>query len=185
MNNWENENKIKIIINFHLLTENQRMPNMLGQVATFIQHVGPNFVQHVGPTFLRWAKCWWFCIANQRWPNANCSLMPNVGPTSTCYLGRMKHGYIKGKILTRPSGAVHITGIRHRWIMRSSNAEIGWDRKEEWTYISKVIHKEHWPIYTCIECTYFIGKEMCRRQKENPYIILLCWKRTIHIKYTL
>ena len=32
MNNWENENlKKNIVNNFHLLTENQRLPNMLGQ----------------------------------------------------------------------------------------------------------------------------------------------------------
>ena len=28
-----------------------------------------------------------FASRNQRWPNKNCSLKPNVGPTSTCYLG--------------------------------------------------------------------------------------------------
>ena len=85
--------KKNIVNNFHLLTESQRLPNMLGQRLynmlgqrllnmlgqrlynmlgqrlynmlgqRLYKHVGPTFVQHVWPTFFGWAKWGWFCIA--------------------------------------------------------------------------------------------------------------------------
>ena len=61
----------------------QRLYNML---ATFVQHVGSTFVQHVEPTFLDEQSADGFASRNQRWPNENYSLRPNVGQTSTCYL---------------------------------------------------------------------------------------------------
>ena len=84
------EMKIKkknIVNNFHLLTKNQRLPNMLAQ--RLYNMLGQCLYNMLGQRFFGWAKCWWFCIANQRWPNENCSLKPIVGPTSTCYLGSM------------------------------------------------------------------------------------------------
>ena len=111
MNNWENEIKKKknIVNNFHLLTENQRLPNILGQRLPnmlgqrFYNTLGQRFYymlgqrlynmlgqrlyNMLGQRFLDEQSEDGFASRNQRWPNENCSLRPNVGPTSTCYLG--------------------------------------------------------------------------------------------------
>ena len=102
MNNWENEIKKKNIVNnFHLLTENQRLPkmlgqrlyNMLGQCFYYMlgqrlyNMLGQRLYNMLGQRFLDEQSADGFASRNQRWPNENCSLRPNVGPTSTCYLG--------------------------------------------------------------------------------------------------
>ena len=93
MNNWENEIKKNIVNNFHLLTENQRLPNMLGQRLynmlgqRFYYMLGQRLYNMLGQRFLDEQSADGFASRNQRWPNENCSLRPNVGPTSTCYLG--------------------------------------------------------------------------------------------------
>ena len=55
----------------------QRLYNMLGQ----------RLYNMLGQHFLDEQSEDGFASRNQRWPNENCSLKPNVGPTSTCYLG--------------------------------------------------------------------------------------------------
>ena len=77
--------KKNIVNNFHLLTESQRLPNMLDQRLynklgqrllnmlgqrlynmlgqRLYNMLGQRFLQHVGPTFFGWAKWGWFCIA--------------------------------------------------------------------------------------------------------------------------
>ena len=93
--------KKNIVNNFHLLTENQRSPNMLGQrlYNMFGQRLynmlgqrlynmlGQRWYNMLGQRFLDEQSADGFASRNQRWPNKNCSLRPNVGPTSTCYLG--------------------------------------------------------------------------------------------------
>ena len=94
--------KKNIVNNFHLLTENQRLPNMLGQ--RFYNMLGQRFYyilgqrlynmlgqrlyNMLGQRFLDEQSEDGFASRNQRWPNENCSLRPNVGPTSTCYLDK-------------------------------------------------------------------------------------------------
>ena len=87
--------------NFHLLTENQRLPNMLGQRLynmlgqrlynmlgqRLYNMLGQRLYNMLGQRFLDEQSADGFASCNQRWPNENCSLRPNVGPTSTCYLG--------------------------------------------------------------------------------------------------
>ena len=101
--------KKNIINNFHLLTESQRLSNMLGQRLYNMlgQHLYNMLDQRLynmlgqrlynmldqrlynmlGQHFLDEQSEDGFASRNQRWPNENCSLKPNVGPTSTCYLG--------------------------------------------------------------------------------------------------
>ena len=105
MNHWENENKKKNIVdNFHLLTESQRLPNMLGQRLynmlgqrlynmlgqRLYNMLGQRLYNMLGQHFLDEQSEDGFASLNQRWPNENCSLKPNVGPTSTCYLGAVR-----------------------------------------------------------------------------------------------
>ena len=102
--------KKNIINNFHLLTESQRLSNMLGQRLYNMlgQHLYNMLDQRLynmlgqrlynmldqrlynmlGQHFLDEQSEDVFASRNQRWPNENCSLKPNVGPTSTCYLGK-------------------------------------------------------------------------------------------------
>ena len=94
--------KTNIVKNFHLLTENQRLPNMLGQRLynmlgqrfyymlgqRLYNMLGQRLYNMLGQRFLDEQSVDGFASRNQRWPNKNCSLRPNVGPTSTCYLGR-------------------------------------------------------------------------------------------------
>ena len=68
-----------------MLTENQRLPNMLGQ--RLYNMLGQRLYNMLGQRFLDEQSADGFASPNQRWPNENCSLRPNVGPTSTCYLG--------------------------------------------------------------------------------------------------
>ena len=76
-----------------MLTENQRLPNMLGQRLynmldqRFYHMLGQRLYNMLGQRFLDEQSADGFASRNQRWPNENCSLRPNVGPTSTCYLG--------------------------------------------------------------------------------------------------
>ena len=77
--------KKNIVINFHLLTESQRLPNMLGQ--RLYNMLGQRLNNTLGQHFLDEQSQDGFASRNQRWPNENCNLKPNVGPTSTCYLG--------------------------------------------------------------------------------------------------
>ena len=101
--------KKNIFNNFHLLTENQRLPNMLGQRLynmlgqrllnmlgqrlynmlgqRLLNMLGQRLYNMLGQHFLDEQSEDGFASRNQRWPNENCSLKPNVGPTSTCYLG--------------------------------------------------------------------------------------------------
>ena len=109
--------KKNIVNNFHLLTESQRLPNMLGKRLYNMlgqrllnmlgqrlynmlgQHLynmlgqrlynmlGQRLYNMLGQHFLDEQSEDGFASRNQRWPNENCSLKPNVGPTSTCYLG--------------------------------------------------------------------------------------------------
>ena len=84
--------KKNIIDNFHLLTESQRLPNMLGQRLYMLGQrlynmLGQRLYNMLGQHFLDEQSEDAFASRNQRWPNENCSLKPNVGPTSTCYLG--------------------------------------------------------------------------------------------------
>ena len=81
--------KKNIVSNFHLLTESQRLPNMLGQ--RLYNMLGQRLYNMLGQHFLDEQSEDGFASRNQRWPNENCSLKPNVGPTSTCYLGLMSH----------------------------------------------------------------------------------------------
>ena len=89
-----------IVNNFHLLTESQRLPNMLGQrlynmlgqrlynlLGQRLYMLGQRLYNMLGQHFLDEQSEDGFASRNQRWPNENCSLKPNVGPTSTCYLG--------------------------------------------------------------------------------------------------
>ena len=102
--------KNNIVNNFHLLTESQRLPNMLGQRLynmlgqrllnmlgqrlynmlgqRLYNMLGQRLYNMLGQHFLDEQSEDGFASRNQRWPNENCSLKPNVGPTSTCYLGR-------------------------------------------------------------------------------------------------
>ena len=85
--------KKNIVNNCHLLTENQRLPDMLGQRLynmfgqRFYYMLGQRLYNMLGQRFLDEQSADGFASRNQRWPNENCSLRPNVGPTSTCYLG--------------------------------------------------------------------------------------------------
>ena len=101
--------KKNIVNNFHLVTESQRLPNMLGQHLYNMlgQHLynmlgkrlynmlgkrlynmlGQRLYNMLGQHFLDEQSEDGFASRKQRWPNENCSLKPNVGPTSTCYLG--------------------------------------------------------------------------------------------------
>ena len=93
--------KKNIVNNFHLLTESQRLPNMLGQrlynmldqrVLNMLGQrlynmLGQRLYNMLGQHFLDEQSEDGFASRNQRWPKENCSLKPNVGPTSTCYLG--------------------------------------------------------------------------------------------------
>ena len=85
MNNWGNEIKKSIVNNFDLLTENQRLYNTLGQ--RLYNMLGQRLYNMLGQRFLDEQSADGFASRNQRLPNKNCSLRPNVGPTSTCYLG--------------------------------------------------------------------------------------------------
>ena len=49
--------------------------------------LGQRLYNMLGQHFFGWAIEDGFASRNQRLPNKNCSLKPNVGPTSTCYLG--------------------------------------------------------------------------------------------------
>ena len=66
----------------------QRLFNMLGQ--RLYNMLGQRLYNMLGQHFLDEQSEDGFASRNQRWPNENCGLKPNVGPTSTCYLGR--HG---------------------------------------------------------------------------------------------
>ena len=94
------EMKIKkknIVNNFHLLIENQRLPNMLGQrlYKMLGQHLYNMLGQRLynmlcqrlynmlGQRFLDGQSADGFASPTQRCPNENCSLRPNY----TCYLG--------------------------------------------------------------------------------------------------
>ena len=93
--------KKNIVNNFHLLTESQRFPNMLGQPLynmlgqrlynmlgqRLYNMLGQRLYNMLGQHFLDEQSEDGFASRNQRLPNKNCSLKPNVGPTSTCYLG--------------------------------------------------------------------------------------------------
>ena len=85
-----------------MLTENQRLPSMLGQ--RLYNMLGQRLYNMLGQRlhnmlgqrlynmlgqrfFLDEQSADGFESRNQHWPNKNCSLRPNVGPTSTCYLG--------------------------------------------------------------------------------------------------
>ena len=63
----------------------QRLYNMLGQ--RLYNMLGQRLYNILGQHFLDEQSEDGFASRNQRWPNENCSLKPNVGPTSTCYLG--------------------------------------------------------------------------------------------------
>ena len=65
----------------------QRLYNMLGQ----------RLYNMLGQHFLDEQSEDGFASRNQRWPNENCSLKPNVGPTSTCYLGEGRDGGEEGE----------------------------------------------------------------------------------------
>ena len=89
--------KKNIVNNFHLLTENQCLTNMLGQRLynmldqrfyymlgqRFYYMLGQRLYNMLGQRVLDEQSA----DGYQRWPNENCSLRSNVGPTSTCYLG--------------------------------------------------------------------------------------------------
>ena len=77
--------KKNIVNNFHSLTKNQRLPNMLDQRLYNI--LGQRLYNMLGQRFLDEQSADGFASRNERWPNENCSIRPNVGPTSTCYLG--------------------------------------------------------------------------------------------------
>ena len=93
--------KKNIVNNFHLLTENQRLPyklgqrlyNMLGQRFYYMSGqrlynmLGQRLYNMLGHRFLDEQSADGFALRNQRWPNENCSVRPNVGPTSNFYLG--------------------------------------------------------------------------------------------------
>ena len=84
-----------------MLTESQRLPNMLGQRLynmlgqrlynmlgqRLYNMLGQRLYNMLGQHFLDEQSEDGFASRNQRWPNENCGLKPNVGPTSTCYLG--------------------------------------------------------------------------------------------------
>ena len=79
----------------------QRLYNVLGQ--RLYNMLGQRLHNMLGQHFLDEQSEDGFASRNQRWPNENCSLKPNVGPTSTCYLGwiyNMDHMRISG---TEPS----------------------------------------------------------------------------------
>ena len=63
----------------------QRLYNMLGQ--RLYNMLGQRLYNMLGQHFLDAQSEDGFASRNQRWPNENCGLKPNVGPTSTCYLG--------------------------------------------------------------------------------------------------
>ena len=98
--------KNPIVNNFHLLTENQRLPNMLGQRLynmlgqrlynmlgqRLYNMFGQRLYNMLGQRFLDEQSADGFASRNQRWPKENCSLRPNVSPTSTCYMGRPSTG---------------------------------------------------------------------------------------------
>ena len=65
----------------------QHLLNMLGQ--RLYNMLGQRLYNMLGQHFLDEQSEDGFASRNQRWPNKNCSLKPNVGPTSTCYLGRI------------------------------------------------------------------------------------------------
>ena len=84
--------KKNIVNNFHLLTENLRLPNMLGQrlyntLGNDCTTCWANVCTTCWANVLDEQSADGFASRNQRWPNENGSLRPNVGPTSTCYLG--------------------------------------------------------------------------------------------------
>ena len=76
-----------------MLTENQRLSNMLGQRLynmlgqRFYYMLGQRLYNMLGQRILDEQSADGFASCNQRLPNENCSLRPNVGPISTCYLG--------------------------------------------------------------------------------------------------
>ena len=63
---------------------------MLGK--SLYNMLGQRLYNMLGQRFLDEQSADGFASRNQHWPNENCSLRPNVGPTSTCYLGFMKDG---------------------------------------------------------------------------------------------
>ena len=84
MNNWEDENKKNPFVNnFHLLTENQRLPNMLGQRLynmldqrlynmlgqRLYNMLGQRLYNMLGQRFLGEQSADGFASRNQRWPN--------------------------------------------------------------------------------------------------------------------
>ena len=79
----------------------QRLPNMLGQRLynmlgqRLYNMLGQRLYNMLGQHFLDEQSEDGFASRNQRWPNENCSLKPNVGPTSTCYLGLYCHGVLR------------------------------------------------------------------------------------------
>ena len=91
-----------MLITSSLVTENQRLPNILGQrlnnmlgqrLYTMLGQrlynmLGQRLCNMLGQRFLDEQSADGFASPTQRWPNENFSLRPNVGPTSTCYLGR-------------------------------------------------------------------------------------------------
>ena len=128
--------KKNIVNNIHLLTESQRLPNMLGQ--RLYNMLGQRLYNMLGQRLYNMLGQHWynmvdqrlynmlaqrlynmlgqhfldeqsedgFASRNQRWPNENCSLKPNVGPTSTCYLGYSKNIYSDvriGQAMLRPA----------------------------------------------------------------------------------
>ena len=64
----------------------QRLYNILGQ--RLYNMLGQRLYNMFGQRFLDEQSDDGFASRNQIWPNENCGLRPNVGPTSTCYLGR-------------------------------------------------------------------------------------------------
>ena len=71
----------------------QRLYNMLGQCLynmlgkRLYNMLGQRLYNMLGQHFLDEQSANGFASPTQRWPNKNCSLKRNVGPTSTCYLG--------------------------------------------------------------------------------------------------
>ena len=72
--------KKNIVNNFHFLTENQRLPNMLGQHLPnmlgqrLYNMLGQRLYNMLGQRFLDEQSEDGFASRNQRWPNENCSL---------------------------------------------------------------------------------------------------------------
>ena len=62
----------------------QRLYNMLGQ--RLYNMLGQRLYNMLSQRFLDEQSADGFASRNQRWPNENYSLRPNVGQTSTCYL---------------------------------------------------------------------------------------------------